>query len=511
MKLAVLIGVSDYSNISNLPACQNDVNLLNAILSSREGQKLLVVSPPTSATAVKQQLIEFITTHKDEEVEEFLFYYTGHGAYVDGEFYYLLSDYQKNKIRQTALANTELDGLIRTTDPELTCKIVDACRSGVPYIKDSDDLQLYMQKTQSAFKDCYFMFSSRSDEPSYQDKVLSRFTRKIGELIVSKTGPLRYKDVIDYVSDEFENDSRQTPYFVTQGPYTHQFCQVDAGLQNRIQGILLPLKQAPLTTAGTGTDLASRVKVDAEFYCTKEEAFAALTQVKDRLIQFDHPTEGSDLFDTVVNEIQDYTGLPDTAPVGKWFEDSTHKYFAKALKKKLRFKKLKTAPAFMYTLRSLGSLGLENIVPRQEDYTTVEEEVISGVSPTIDMPYGCVTLKMTPKYPNLNSTECFLLPFLSRTHLACFYAMRSYEPTGWEEEVPTSEIKWQLFEAEMKNAESLDGSVRNVVEEFWAFTLNPIKKKFEQGSDVETAATDTVAAPEENGGAEVTGDGDTEA
>jgi hypothetical protein len=49
---------------------------------------------------------------------------------------------------------------------------------------------------------------------------------------------LRYKDVIDFVSDAFADDLNQTPFFVVQADFTEHFCSVSPTLREAVQKAL---------------------------------------------------------------------------------------------------------------------------------------------------------------------------------------------------------------------------------------------------------------------------------
>jgi hypothetical protein len=135
--LGIIIAISDYiHDAKNLPACSRDGSAIAEILH-RSGRfdDIIRIDKETKSTQVKQRLTEFIRSHSNGNVEEIFFYFTGHGVFYDNEFYYLLTDYQQRRIRQTSLENTELDKLVRSLNPSLFVKIVDACHSGMTYIK----------------------------------------------------------------------------------------------------------------------------------------------------------------------------------------------------------------------------------------------------------------------------------------------------------------------------------------------------------------------------------------
>ena len=64
--------------------------------------------------------------NEQDSIEDFFFYFTGHGQCDEDEFYYLLSDFSFSELKQTSLENSELDNWIRNLNPKTTIKVVDA-------------------------------------------------------------------------------------------------------------------------------------------------------------------------------------------------------------------------------------------------------------------------------------------------------------------------------------------------------------------------------------------------
>ena len=116
----------------------------------------LTESTSTTSKSVKSKLTNFVQKYTSEEIEEVIFYFTGHGSFEEDQFYYVLSDYEESKKRQTCLSNDELDNLLRSLSANLTIKIVDACQSGIRYVKDPDIFRKYLQESEKNFDKCYF-------------------------------------------------------------------------------------------------------------------------------------------------------------------------------------------------------------------------------------------------------------------------------------------------------------------------------------------------------------------
>ena len=218
-KLAILIGVSEYEKVPNLPACLHDVELMQEVVKSAGtfDDTLVLTGLQTKSSLFKSSISAFFSKHSnDKNIEEIFFYFSGHGMTVGDNFNYILSDYDPKKISTTCYANSELDETIRSLDPKLTIKIVDACQSGQQYIKDVQDFKTVFDKVnKNTLKNLYFLFSCASNQSSYCDSNYSFFTKSLASGIANHgVDDIRYRDLIDFISDNFQADLDQKPYFV---------------------------------------------------------------------------------------------------------------------------------------------------------------------------------------------------------------------------------------------------------------------------------------------------------
>jgi len=104
--------------------------------------------------------------------------------------------------------------------------------------------------------------------------------------------------------------------------------------------------------------------------------------------------------------------------------------------------------------------------------------VISGVSPTTEMPYQQITIKANPKYPNLDAGIAIILPFLSRTKALLFYAINKISTTGWDGEQIQSLLDWKVSEIGLKDNDDIKRLIEQVYSEMWKITLQPLKKHY---------------------------------
>ncbi|MFB9273730.1 caspase family protein [Cohnella cellulosilytica] len=154
MNLAILLGVSDYNEIDSLPGCRNDVKLVYDLVQNTDRfQDILYLANNTTSNNVKEKLAEFTLKHKgnSESIDEVFFYYTGHGLFSKEEFHLVLSDYNSSWLNRTTYKNSEVDDLLKGLSLKLTVKIIDACHSGVKYVKDVNDMEVTKVLNASTF------------------------------------------------------------------------------------------------------------------------------------------------------------------------------------------------------------------------------------------------------------------------------------------------------------------------------------------------------------------------
>ena len=167
--------IKAFLELAKLPACTRDGSAIARVLQTESRfDDVLVIDSETISTSVKHSLISFFKKHEQQEIGDIFFYFSGHGEFTGDEIYYLLSDYNSRRRKQTSLENSELDSLARALKPNVFVKMVDACQSRILYIKSPDEFDEYLRKgVHGGFKNIHFMYSSQGDQSSYQDKDLS--------------------------------------------------------------------------------------------------------------------------------------------------------------------------------------------------------------------------------------------------------------------------------------------------------------------------------------------------
>jgi len=483
MNLGIVLAVSNYGNIdNNLPGCDADGKAISAILKSdSKFDDILVLSKNTGSAEVKNQLIEFISKYKNDDIDEVVFYYTGHGDFNGNEFYFLLSDYDSSKRKQTSLENTELDKLLKALNSKVTIKIVDACHSGKAYIKDSDAFDKYLNDSKGQFDKCYFMYSSQLEQYSYQDDSLSFFTKSIIDAVKNHSAnTIRYKDIIDYVSDSFESNSEQTPFFVVQADFTEQFCSISSSLVNELKLLSNLNQEVNLKDDSEHSNLLDKIRLDSERYCSQEKAYEVLNSFLENLKNTSFPGSVSELYDcgcTFGDPL-----VKNSNAIGSWLAKTDHQYFARPMFEEIAKSRRELKNSNI--LSSIGTLTFRHSLYEDKDddklYKTVKytESVVSGYEITIDQPVKLIELHATPKFSNIRAGHAFIVPFLSKTEIRIFYSFSHYSEQGWDEKILTQKHKWLTNSASLKDF-SVSNFVDTLIDGFGEFLLEPLNKQFE--------------------------------
>lgn len=501
MNLALAITASTYrAPLQHLPACKHDARIVSALLEvDADYDDKLILDDIQSSAEIKGRLTEFVTRHRNAEVDKVFLYFSGHGAFEGEGFSYLLPDYNSKQRLQTSLENSEIDELLRGLKPKLVVKMIDACHSGVPYIKEADAFAKYLKGTKEAFLKCYFMFSSQSDQASYQNENFSFFTRTFAEAIVNHpTESIRLKDIIDYVSDEFEGNSLQTPFFVAQADFTELFCKITPTLRSRLSAVLsgtgvIPAAESIGLQAGAG--IGELVAAEAKLYCTEEEATAILQRLAKRATKMCHDPEAARLYEVSCNEMADYSKLPGHLGIANWLDKNKNELFAEVIANE----RMEEYDLTLTDLMNRNILGLSDISKKS---SRRKVRSVTGFKPTVALPYNYLALTTAPKYPNIHSTAFFVVPLISETDIRLFGGFGSYEKKGWKDLVLTGQVKWKTASAKLKDEVAIEDLLKRWLSEFWRFTLDPIKGRFGllkddqlQNQEAKVGAPDTPEKP----------------
>lgn len=472
MNIAIIISVSEYTDTqNNLPGCKKDADTIhNILLKTGKYDEILYVHEKLSSSKVKERFTGFISEHKTKKIEELFFYFTGHGEFQDDEFYYILSDFRHDKRKQTSLQNEEVDNLFRTLKPNLVIKVIDACQSGKAYIKEAGAINKYFQKTIDRFDRCYFLNSSLKDQSSFQSDIISDFTLSfIKSIKEHDTDEIRYKDIIDYISDEFENNTSQTPFFVVQADYTEKFCVINDPLKEYLK--LIDLKTS---TSGAGKteilSLIDKIKKEASGYFTKEKAMELLVAIQNKTKEFKLPEDLNEIYELEIVFQENYDGIIQKNTIGKWLDENPHDFFAKSshtYERKDRY----TNP--MGNLTRLAALSIYNPL-KDDEY----EMVRNGFELEVEVPYKLIKFTLDSKFPNVESYTCRIIYFISKKIIRFFYFITNFETKNWDERKLNTKAEWFTTEHQLHDEQNIVEGLNAIFDKLIDRAKSELEDKF---------------------------------
>lgn len=488
MNLAILIGVSDYVAAKLLPGCKNDVNIIhNLVQSTNKYQDILFLSEKTNSQDVKEKVSDFILKHQNtEEIDEIFFYYTGHGLFHEGEFHFVLSDFDRTWLNRTTYKNNELDELLKSLNPKLTVKVIDACHSGVKYVKDVNDLELkkVLNESKEKFNNCYFMFSSQADEVSWATQLISYFTLSfVNSIINHGTNGIRYRDIMDYVSDDFlRSDIGQTPYYVTQSKNTEIFCKIDDPLKEKLKQLIDNINgtsQRQENKNKNQLSLVEIVKKDAEKYCKDiKEVHSLLESIKNKVNDFKVNDKLNGLFRTQVDFNQEtYDYISNIDIVAKSLERKFEDYFIilKYINKTVKVPQKNTLGAQLFKLPSF----FENEKNVEIKYVEENRDVINSFNISEEnLPFTSINIDLYPEYPNISMFNCSIIFAFSKVNIVFFYSFNTFKEVSWDS-YELEDIDWrQTRQFVMKEQDSVINSIGQICAGFLSYVEKNLEKKF---------------------------------
>lgn len=474
---AFILGVSSYTDeLHNLPACKRDAEVINSLLTaSGRFQNIVLVNDITTKLAVETALTEFFISLRDKDVDELFLYYSGHGEMFDDDFLFLMSDYAVRKRRQTSLSNDEIDTLVRKVSPKVFVKIVDACQSGKSYIKSADAIPSLRVDKENSLKSLYFLFSSQASQSSYSGPDLSEFTESIVRSIYTTTAnPIRYKDIIAAVADDFDNRGSQRPLFVNQSTMLEVFAENTSELYG-IAESYINTGAPPLASNTTSLTLLQKIRMDAEQYCSQSEAEETIAKLADAFDAFSLKSELDEIFEYRVMTSLNKEALPNGSFIGKWLEKNDagpqKTFFAEPLMRTEQYERVD--PTDIARFNVFASMRGEE--PRK---ILATRNVIKGYKDTSQVDDTCFVIHATPNLPNIPASICFIVLILSKIELVSFYAFGTFVQEGWDSTSYPKTVEWNIMRNKMKDEKMVDEITQTILGSFRDFIETPIKRQW---------------------------------
>ena len=426
---AVLLGVFEYKYTENLLACKNDVDILHQMIDATQKYKVLELDTSISKNHFLEQVDSFIPddmcSDKDE-VGEIFFYFSGHGVHQESESYLVLHETQLDKINSTSIKNSELDAIIRRKSPKLYVKIVDACYSGMSYIKaptSKENTPIAPPVYAKVIENCIFMYSSKKDQVSWATKEYSNFTKSfINAILESTDRTIKYNDIINFITDDFEAaGNEQVPYFVTQYDGRDVFSE-----RNEQVNVLIAHTKSLIVSNVSGEEAqppenSSKIADYLSRYHSQEAVKSIIESMKGELNEVKIPTSW----------ITAYYSLKPSAY-------GSHNHYEE-----------RSIVKFLYDRRQSENLHVD-VETNKESRSTFQEYLGIPSFTTIPIKFSSLvgslpsfySLDFQPSKTGLPRYELSYVFVYSDTYLYVFTASKQYIQKGWTEYIEKESIKY---------------------------------------------------------------------
>lgn len=210
---AILIGNASYLHEQDLDCCRNDVAVMQELIEATGRFDSIHACCDLDADAMRDLVRSALPT--EDEQHEVFFYFSGHGAHLDGEFYYCGTKFDGRRPNETGVSHSELHGLFRAGCPTNLVVVIDACYSGTLLVKRETQPPPLVKE---GFQNVFQFSSSMNNQTSLGGEPLSDYTRAFVEASIRKPeGAVYYTDISNALRDTFIHNDGQTPFFVYQG------------------------------------------------------------------------------------------------------------------------------------------------------------------------------------------------------------------------------------------------------------------------------------------------------
>jgi hypothetical protein len=442
VNIAIIVGISKYNTESQLPACSLDAeNMRRLLLATLKYDDIQLVTEHTSASQVKDALRSFFAKHQASgNVDEALIYFSGHGVYQNDALL-CCTDFDANRPATTSISNSELDDLLRSVRPDVAVKVIDACQSGSPYIKDASagfEKALGTSKLNSFI--C--MASSRQDQSSYASRAESFFTARWIEAALSKPdGQILYRDIQAALADAFVASPDQTPFFISQGTGLEVFSTVTEemrALQAARAKSLAPEKPE----AAIAQLIEAHVKELDRQFVPHAQVLQAAEKGKETLIaQGISDQIVAKFYQKSVKVDGKLSSIPRSRAVASFAEEQAwaKRYFVKVNQEPYRVRTPKDP---------LGALGraTAGIFAKlgDDDYVMETKYRPGSVETTESLPIEVAELRFTSVHPSLVAFVVYVGIVHSLTEVMVLSAIARLSQRGWEVRAPElSELQWR--------------------------------------------------------------------
>ena len=459
MNIAILIGVSKYKNFNNLSQCKNDVKIMRGILekSSKYDDILCIDNNTSSGNIFNNDMDNFISKYEGKKINEILFYFSGHGVTKDNDFYFCTTNTDEDRINATSISNKNLDSLIRKLNPNLFVKIIDACESGLTYVKGVSKREELLEQEKGTFKNCYFFSSSQNNQSSYikKNQKFSDFTFSFVNIIkrkfIDEKKEIKYRDMSNELADlSLEKD--QTPFFIEQGSLSEIFLPYSFEIVEVINKHLIDNNKK-----GEEDEIIkeSNDEINEEIAINFKEQIISSLENK---LKHNSKTLKENKYQLNLSYESDNT-IPRNK-ICDWIIKNKEKYYIFANPKSKTVLKKDKMFGFFHS---------------DEDYITITDDFSVNVDDNYQIKINYISSKKN--YPMI---KCHIICLYSLTKIYMFYSFSTSVPNSWDtydEYKSDGMVKYKVFNID--NINDCDETVKELSDEFKNYADTFINKYIE--------------------------------
>lgn len=480
MKLAIIIGISEYDNINDLPSCKQDAEVISGIFDyvDEEWDKITITDSNTTSEDINKKIEGFIDKHKSSQIEQLFFYYSGHGHIEENEFYFVPTDFDMDRLNFKSISNEKIDSYLLQLNSELIIKIVDACYAGAITIKDTPRVmeEKAMKKSDERFadKNFYFFLSSGAKQRSFieDENSFSVYTKRIIEVLntYETNSFIKYRDIQAKLADEFNNDYQKPIYFM-HGENTETFIRMTNDLKDYLSKELREkmgetITEECETEEAFGLQLAKLAEKKSKSLLKKEEFIELLNKITELKNEYNFNCDLREIFDVVIYFKKDSENIDIGVPA-KWLKNSDHKYYVsydydEVVEYVHEYLKKPIEPNIFGLVNPYKMLG--NNYKYSLEKIPKKRRVLSAFavsSPVV--PFNYIKLEFNNKFEGLPSYSAYIFYANSNEKITFFHKAIIHKPSDWENFEDDELISWKQYTLTLSRKENLlKESVTNI-------------------------------------------------
>jgi hypothetical protein len=352
------------------------------------------------------------------------------------------------------------------------------------------------------------MFSSQQNQSSYQSAqyALSDFTHAVITAFTSRSpGIIRYKDLVDWITDWFSaGERKQTPFFVIQSSYTDVFGDITEELKTALAKCAkTTIRLAPLSLNSAVSDsvdiggvvaaktpaeaLIATIRSEALQFCTQEQMYEAFVKAEEVATAHEPAHPLTELFDRKVNR-QHLFDMRTCETIAAWFKDKARDYFVDLIYEDEEYEATVDVERRIHGISAIAYPITVTPTP-----VTRYRKVLRRVEHTEQPPFEVLSCLYVPKTLNLHHWRTDFALFFSKKDLVIFQTVNRLRDVQWKQQELPRSVKWLVTIAELSNLNNIGSVFEERLRSFDEHILRRLGERYGIKVVEDKSATDTRA------------------